>query len=225
MKMDLHLHIPGGRAETVPVSLSQEEEEEEEELLGRFWQYSRDLLESKWIRSGMHVRSTLTVRAGEGIKMEAEQPPWESVIEFLHRFRPFGLQKEPTSFGTIKNLVCKLVPHEQVRALAQAQQESFSGRAMQKLVRIESNGVVLNGEETLNNWLNAYEYHRDQTKKKLLDELHQILPLEASIPLFLNLLVDRARAVLNLADLVGLILGKEEEIEVQPDLPSGEDAR
>jgi hypothetical protein len=221
MKMDLHLHMPDGRVETVPVFLSGEEEE----LLGRFWQYSRDLLESKWVRSGMHVRSTLTIRAGEGIKMEAEQPPWESVIEFLHRFRPFGLQEEPTSFGKIKNLVCKLVPHEQVRAFAQAQQESFSGRAMQRLVRVESNGVVLNGETTLNNWLNAYEYHRDQTKKKLLDDLHKILPLETSIPLFLNLLVDRAEAVLNLAELVGLILGNEQKIEVKTGLPSGEGAR
>lgn len=117
MKIDLHLHLPGGRVETVPVSLSQEEAE----LLGRFWQYSRDLLTSKCIRSGMHVRSTLTLRAGEGIKMEAEQPPWEYVIEFLHRFRPFGLQGEPTSFGKVKNLVCQLVPHDQVRAFAQAQ--------------------------------------------------------------------------------------------------------
>jgi hypothetical protein len=147
------------------------------------------------------------------------------VIEFLHRFRPFGLQDEPTSFGKIRNLVCKLVSHEQVRAFAQAQQESFSGRAMQRLVRVESNGVVLNGETTLNNWLNAYEYHRDQTKKKLLDDLHKILPLETSIPLFLNLLVDRAEAVLNLAELVGLILGNEQKIEVQTGLPGGEGAR
>jgi len=104
-------------------------------------------------------------------------------------------------------------PNEQVRAVAQAQKDLFSGKRMQQQLQVTSNGVLLNSQETLEKWLNAYEYHRDKGKKAQLDALHKILPIEFSIPLFLSLLIDRAAAVLDLADLVGLIIGKTEKFE------------
>jgi hypothetical protein len=200
--------MPDGREEKVLVTLT----DEDEDLLGRYWQYSQELRETKCVREGQGVSFGLRW-AGQGIEMHAEQPLPEAMGEFLLRLRPVCLQSEETYFGTIRNLVSKLVPNEQVRAVAQAQKDLFSGKRMQQQLQVTSNGVLLNSQETLEKWLNAYEYHRDKGKKAQLDALHKILPIEFSIPLFLSLLIDRAAAVLDLADLVGLIIGKTEKFE------------
>ena|SRR5664279_4403574 len=209
MLFDIHVRMPDGRDETVVVTLT----EEDAALLVRYWQYSQELRETKWVREHMHVSSNWRLTA-QGLEVRSEQPPPEIMDQFLLRFRPLCLQREPTFFGRINNLVNGLVPNEQMRAIAREQKDLFSGKKMQQQLQVISNGVLLNSQETLEKWLNAYQYHREQAKKEQLDALHKILPIEGSIPLFLHLLVDRAKAVLALADLVGLIIGKTEKIEV-----------
>jgi hypothetical protein len=63
------------------------------------------------------------------------------------------------------------------------------------MVQISSNDVLLNSEETLQKWLNAFEYHRDEDKRQELDTLHWLWPTDISRALFLALLLDKADAV------------------------------
>ena len=65
----------------------------------------------------------------------------------------------------------------------------------------------MNTEQVLQNWLNAYEYHRDpQRREKLATVHHELLPLEALRPVFVSMLIDKARAVAAIADIIRLIV-------------------
>lgn len=77
-----------------------------------------------------------------------------------------------------------------------------------------STDVVLNSEATIWKWLNAYEYHQDPEKRAHLESLHHVLPLESSIPIFLSLLGDKVQAILQLAALVAVVVGKQASVSV-----------
>ena len=70
--------------------------------------------------------------------------------------------------------------------------------------------IIINSEKALFVWLNAYEYHRDQNKKREIDRYHQLLPLDHSKAFFLMLLSDKIRAIAAIARFVNIILGKAE---------------
>jgi hypothetical protein len=58
------------------------------------------------------------------------------------------------------------------------------------------------------NWLNAFEYHRDQDKRARLDWLLKRIPTDVSRAIFLMLLIDKAKAVLRISDIVETVLRK-----------------
>ena len=72
-----------------------------------------------------------------------------------------------------------------------------------------SNDVVLNSEKVLYDWLNSFEYHRDQEKPQFIESRHQMIPMDASKVLFLGLLADKAEAINNLAALISVIVGRQ----------------
>ena len=68
-------------------------------------------------------------------------------------------------------------------------------------MRVVSHGTLINSTETLDLWLNAYDYHRDDEKRVEFEALHDgNLPIEYSRALFIHILLDRARAVVDLGN-------------------------
>ena len=80
---------------------------------------------------------------------------------------------------------------------------------MRSAVEIRSNDELVNSEKVLFDWLNSYEYRRDEEKREFTDRLDEALPLEASKVIFLSLLTDKAEAIFNVATLVRVVLGKQ----------------
>ncbi len=79
---------------------------------------------------------------------------------------------------------------------------------------MESNNYVMNSEKMLVTWLNAYEYHRDHDKQEILKNHSHIAPFEWSRGVFLNLLVEKTKAIQNLGVFVELAVGKRNTISV-----------
>lgn len=101
------------------------------------------------------------------------------------------------------------------RSLLDEQRELFDSRNNQRSIRITANDTVINSEQTLFDWLNSYEYHRDQKKRSKIDSLHRLIPLEHSIPTFMNLLGDKVDAIRYLAALIAVMLGRQESVTVE----------
>ena len=62
--------------------------------------------------------------------------------------------------------------------------------------------LIVNSDKTLMTWLNAFEYHRDNDKRKLIEEIDKIIPEDFSRALFASMIIDKVRAVLELGDVI-----------------------
>ena len=129
-------------------------------------------------------------------------PDWNQVIVFLHKLRPLLLEDEKTNFYKIRNLLAKKLDNPHFRNLLTQYHQLYSGKKAQSEVQIKSNEIVLNSEDTLLDWLNSYEFHRNEDKRKFIESLHQMLPLDVSKVIFLRLLLDKAEAIHRLADFI-----------------------
>jgi hypothetical protein len=188
-------------------------------LLIEFLQCADDLINTKFVKDGMQARLNLKGGRDSGIQVLTELPNWDDVTVFLHKFRPIGLESERTFFYKICSLLTKELTHPYFRNIIGEQREIYSGKRAEKVFRVQSNDVVLNSEKVLYDWLNSYEYHRDKEKRKFIDSLHQMFPLNASKVLFIGLLSAKTQAIYNLAVLVRVVVGKQKSFEGQAMLP------
>jgi hypothetical protein len=69
----------------------------------------------------------------------------------------------------------------------------------QNIFKIESNSVTLNSEAFFMDWLNSYEYHRDQEKKQRVDALHTMIGLDFTQAIMMLLMSEKTRAIARLA--------------------------
>jgi len=149
-----------------------------------------------------------------GITWSVKMPPEEDIFVFLHKMRPFILQNEPYSFLNVRKLLERKFKNS-IPPILPFLLDLFSGKSMQRQVVMISNDQIINSEKMLFTWLNAHEYHRDKEKQEFLEELHKILPLEWSRGVFVNLLIDKAKAIFQLAEFIKLIIGDRESISIQ----------
>ena len=156
----------------------------------------------------------MRVEGGQLTHLKSEVPTDEELAALLHRLRPLILQEEATSYQQITALLGRRFTHEFVRGWLKTQRMLFDGRNNQALVRITSNGTLINSEQTLFDWLNGYEYHRDPAKRDKIAALHHVIPLEHSMPVLVGLLGDKVQAITQLAALIAVILGQQDKIDI-----------
>jgi len=107
--------------------------------------------------------------------------------------------------------------HPVLRDIIRRSRDLFSGKSFQSQIQIRENDVLINAEATLTKWLNAFEYHRDIEKRKELEVLHKLTPLDSSKALFIDMMLDKAQAVLRLHKMLrGIIAGKTWQITLSP---------
>jgi hypothetical protein len=86
------------------------------------------------------------------------------------------------------------------RSSIAAIKDIFSGTYMQQnIFKVESNSIALNSDPFFMDWLNSYEYHRDQEKKERVDALHRIMPLDFTQAIMMLLMSEKTRAIARLA--------------------------
>lgn len=199
----------GRTEEDTPRVINGKFDDNEWKILGRFVEYADDLANIELIREGGPGSLSINCSEEKGFSYSTNVPPDDRVIVLLHRLRPFVLNNEPTNFNRICNYLGKSLDDEGLRNFLKSLRGYYSGQRMQHLMRITSNNVVINSEETLLTWLNAHEYHKDSDKQKELESLHQILPLEASRAIFIMMLYDKARAITIACQFIKVLAGKQ----------------
>lgn len=173
------------------------------------------LLEVQLARDGVPFRYSFLIHEGQLEVTEYDVPSSHNLSAMLHRLRPFILTKEPASYDRVTGAIKRAVPHEYIRKLLKQERELYDGRRNQALVKLTSNDVLLNSEEVLKDWLNAYEYHQDPGKREKLESLHRLMPLEHTLPFFLGLLGGKLRAIENVACIIQLLSGKRPTLQLE----------
>jgi hypothetical protein len=199
-------------------SVSQEGELSDDEirLLEAFIEEADEVWNSDFIRA--RERGTFKIKGdaeSDQVTVSVSLPDWNQVIVFLHKLRPLLLKDEKTNFYKIRNLLAKKLDNPHFRNLLTQYHQLYSGKKAQSEVQIKSNEILLNSEDTLLDWLNSYEFHRNEDKRKFIESLHQLLPLDVSKVIFLRLLLDKAEAIHRLAAFIRVLIGKSQEIDVE----------
>lgn len=171
--------------------------------------YSNGVVEiekSASLQSG--IRSTFAIRGNlmTGISTEGSLPSNDTIAALLHRVRPFVLQKEPASFFKVRNILAKHVDNVGFRLLLDQTRDLFSGKDFQNQLRITTTTLsftdVLNSEESFQTWVNGFEYHQDREKQLHLQQLCGVLPFDAARMIFVSMLIDKLKAILELATII-----------------------
>jgi len=137
-------------------------------------------------------------------------PSDDEVAAFLHRLRPIYLQKEALNYNTICNLVSAHLNDPAVTQCLREWKRHYDARASREVFEIAAAGKVLNSQEFLDNYLNALEYHRDQDRRKVIDEIGGHFPLEAQKAIIVLLLAMRLGAINKLASFLLTCFSRED---------------
>jgi hypothetical protein len=200
----------GGVSLDMPATL----EDEEVALLDLYLENLERLMALKVAREGVPCSFEINVRDSRVHSIRSEIPPDDEVATLLHRLRPFILANEAASYVNVTALLARRFNYSYLRQVLKQQRRLFDGRNNQDLMKITSNGTVINSEQTLFDWLNGYEYHGDRKKRDKIESLHRLMPLEHSIPILMGLLGDKVQAIRQLAGLIAVILGREQSLRI-----------
>lgn len=180
----------------------------ERAMLQQFLEQYDQLALSRPLREGFPCHISVSCAKERNIKVEATLPDNDTMGILLHRLRPFILQSEPSSFVKVCSVIGKCIGEPSLRTLLQEQRELYDGRQSRRLMKIASNDKILNSEKVLYDWLNSHEYHRDPDKREAVDKLLGYIPGDLMQGIFVSMLVDKVRAIHNIAALVAVILGE-----------------
>jgi len=196
------------------VSLSGEFSDAEVRILENFVEYADELRDTDFLQNGDQGSFSINWNSESGTEISTQLPDWNRVMVFLYKFRPLLLNNEETNFYRIHNLLAKKLDHPYFRKSLGLQHEFYNGKVSQAQYQLRSNQVLINSEKVLFDWLNSHEYHKDKDKKAFIEGLHKLLPLDVSKVVFMTLLLHKALAAINIANLIRVLLGKQREIIV-----------
>jgi hypothetical protein len=186
---------------------------DELQLLRQYQGHVNDIRETRFYKEGRGVHLNVTWAEARGLVTTVSTPPWDDVQFLLYKLRPIILHDEPASFNRTKSLLGRRFKNSPLTPLLKFLGDQYTGQRMQAMVKMRSNGVLMNCEEMLFTWLNAHEYHRDAEKQVLLETLHKVLPLKWSQGVFVCLVIEKVKAADNLSQLCDLMLGKCDTFE------------
>ena len=177
--------------------------------------YASDLAATKFVSDGHGTKLHFSYEEGSEPVWNVDVPPEEIVHALLHKLRPLFLQDEPASFLRVRSTIARSLHGTELLPFLRWTLALYDGREMQKTIVMQSNDQVMNSEKMLSTWLNGYEYHRERQKRELLESHNKIMPLEWSRGVFLTLLVENVKAIMQLNALVELLLKKRQTLTIQ----------
>lgn len=182
-------------------------------ILDAFLEQYEKLRSSQPIQNGIRCNIKVNYDENSGLDVAADLPTEDELSILLHRLRPFILQNEPASFVRTLGILSKHIAQPHLRFLFAQQREMYDGRLAQKQMRVTTEAQVINSEAVLNDWLNSHEYHRDPDKRAAIGQLFERVPSDLLRGLLVSMIVDKTRAIMNLASLVGVITGKSNKLQ------------
>lgn len=202
------------RGETVRVVVG-EFSDEECERLEKYLECADHLEASSIVRDQHHIGLRISV-SKSGKSVQHQLPPDEAAESFLLRMRPVLLSREPTNFLGVAKILDRRFDDELVRASVDVIRRRFGGELLRGQVQVRAiaasgQELDITSEDGLQFWLNSEPYHRDPEKRRLLDLTHKLIPLDASKVLFYLQLVEKAKACVDLAQLIRVFRGDAEQ--------------
>lgn len=187
--------------------------DDEIDILRAYCTYVEELSLAKILQTEIKLNFSLHLSKQGPITSNQTLPPEDDIIVLLHRLRPLILNDEYASFNRVAGILGKRLLEANIRSFLKEQHALFGGRKHQGLIEIKFHNQIVNSDKVLSDWLNAFQYHRVQSKRKEIERLQELMPLEASRAFFIMLLLDKVRAIFNISGMVELLLGKRKTLQ------------
>jgi hypothetical protein len=172
------------------------------ELLAAFMSYSDDAHRTRFARELQNYKRSFHFANSGAVRSTGIVPDDEALSTFLHRYRPIILPSEPTEFTQVCSRLVRHVSHPIFTKLVGIWREQYSGKPIREMMSIQQGDLAPLGEAFLQQYLNAYEYHRDRKKRQRLAAFAQTFEPDARIGLITLLLTWKFCAVSNLLEFV-----------------------
>lgn len=202
---------PANSTKTIKLEL----DDEKLEVFREFYTYTEELREISIIQKGSKAQLKINWKRGKKISYSTNLPPEDQIIVLMHKIRPFVLNNEPTYFNKVVNILSKHITNKSFRDMLKLPKKLFSGKGTG--LNFISNDVLLTSDKMLIKWLNAYEYHKDRDKRREIEGLHKIIPLQATRALLIMMLQDKVKAIFWINNFIKVILGEQDEARVYED--------
>jgi hypothetical protein len=188
--------------------------DEDWDLVEAFRKEAARLRTCEWIEAGLDDDYTVETDSRGSMVVNVANPPSDAAVrELLHVLRRFVLQSERTFFPTVTGRLWGYFAHEYLRGILAQHRDGFKhgyDRAYFELsvsATIEgatgqkrADNFVINDAEAFNLWINAFEYHRDESKRNQLIKKLGAEPDDLTLAQFRRMIADKARAVLHVAN-------------------------
>lgn len=194
----------------VQVSLTQPEIA----LLRDFAHYAQQLAECQYVREKPQAKLRLRFSRSQPMRVFPTLPSRDACDSFLFRLRPFVLKNERTYFLSVCSLLGRSIPDPGLHALLKSYRDQWAARGFRSMLHIADNFGPLSTDNALMDYLNAYEYHREEVKRHRLQATHDAMGEQGIRAYYFQLLAEKAAAVINIAALCGCVVGDVHEFKI-----------
>ena len=169
-----------------------------------FLRHVEELKAAGVLQQGLACSTEMTATPDD-VAWKVSMPDRASLSVLLHHLRPLILQQEEANFLKTAKLVARRVEDSRLRGVIKNLRREYDGRNGQAMMKLEHNGKVLNSDEALFEWLNGFEYHRDEEKRQGIEAIRAI-PRDVVLAVLIGQLVDKVRAILGLEQFVAVLV-------------------
>lgn len=173
-----------------------------------------DLRSTQFVQNRMGGKISVRFEMGKFTLEKSEPIDLEKILAMLMRLRPFVLNDEKTYFHKVKNIMKRWLEHQVFRDHLDALGDGFTLRTMQQKFNISSSeGYRLISHDVVMDWLNAFHYHRNASKRETLEDvMGEFLEDQGGAPLVLFSLADMIQSILGLSDLIETLMEVKDRV-------------
>ena len=174
-----------------------------------FIEAARVLNETSFARKLRDYTFSLHLANNGQITNTGNLPSDDELAAFLHRLRPFYLQKEALNFNSVCNAISAHLNDDAVTQCLRYYKRHNKGEMLQKTFKLVVAGKHINSPEFLDDYLNALEYHRAPERREVIEKISAHFPSEAQKLIVDLLLISRLSAINQLAHFVNTCFSRE----------------
>ena len=197
----------------VEIQISQAHTDKDWKQLNAFREKVERLISTKLASSeGGTIHGKIRYQQEKGMWFEGTLPQEEQIAELLMAFRFFYLQKEPTHFPKILNIIKRHTNQpealEVLKGYGKQWQNSFFGNAM----NISLNNKQITTSLLLDLWFNAHYFHTDEDKEEDLKSLKNVFSEDFSKFMLLDSVYGATKIVYKLFNSIRGMLEEHSEV-------------
>lgn len=180
-------------------------------IFRRYRQAMNRLRNTPLLKKGIRTIPYIKITPETGLTMESRNYTDAELSAFLHVLRPLILQQEPASFNSVSGILRRRFRSRQFSDFLKQIHKIFDHGEASLYLTMSVGDRRIFARDTLSAWLYSNEYHHDEDKAKVWEQIKNDLKDENAKAVIQAQLGSKVRALLDLEQTVCLVLEKAKD--------------